>query len=59
MYRGSGKKGKGPCQKEACNIQWCLARRNHDQSKCQEFVEAWKRCEERAKQAQERQEAEA
>jgi len=51
VYRGAGSKlkNKKPCQKEACNIQWCLARRNHDQKKCQEFVDAWKACEERMK----------
>ena len=38
VYTGSGKKQKdgapveqSACKKEACNIQWCLAKRNHQE----------------------------
>ena len=51
MYTGSGKKqpaDAGPaqiaCKKYACNIQWCMAKHNHQQDKCVEYVDAWKDC---------------
>lgn len=56
MYTGSGKKhAEGApieqikCKKEACNIQWCLARRNHQEKYCLDFIKAWKECCEKAK----------
>ena len=51
VYKGAGKKQSANaseadkvCSKLACNIQWCLAKRNHDQDKCKSFVEAWQKC---------------
>ena len=32
------------CKKEACAIQWCLARRNHQERYCQAFIQAWEDC---------------
>ena len=32
------------CTKEACAIQWCLARRNHKEHLCQAFIDAWDAC---------------
>ena len=32
------------CKKEACAIQWCLARWNYDQKKCQPVVQRWDAC---------------
>ena len=37
------------CKKEACAIQWCLAKRNHKEEYCKDFIAAWKACCERAK----------
>lgn len=51
VYRGAGKKqsedatpAQKKCQQLACNIQWCLAKRNHIQAHCQDFVKAWEDC---------------
>ena len=51
VYSGSGKKQpeNAPpeqklCTQEACAIQRCLARNNHQQKRCEEAIEAWKRC---------------
>ena len=51
VYTGSGKKqsDEAPpeqrlCTQEACAIQRCLARNNHQQSRCEEAIEGWKRC---------------
>ena len=56
VYQGSGKKQSDDapieqkkCKKEACNIQYCLARNNHIQKKCEDVITAWKDCCERAK----------
>ena len=37
------------CKKEACAIQWCLAKRNHKEEYCKDFIAAWKACCDRAK----------
>lgn len=51
VYRGAGKKqavdadpAQKKCQQLACNIQWCLAKNNHKQVRCQDFVKAWEEC---------------
>jgi len=36
------------CTKEACAIQWCLARRNHKEHYCKSYIDAWKDCRDRA-----------
>ena len=48
VYTGSGKKqsDEAPpeqrlCTQEACAIQRCLARNNHQQSRCEEAIEGW------------------
>lgn len=50
-YTGSGKKvaegapvEQDACKKEACAIQWCLARRNHQEKYCKDYIVAWKEC---------------
>ena len=55
IYTGSGKKqsdsasaSQKACTKQACAIQYCLARNDHKQIKCQHFVDSWKECCERA-----------
>ena len=32
------------CQKSACAIQWCLAKNNHQQNRCQDQITAWEDC---------------
>ena len=32
------------CKKEACAIQWCLARWNYDEKKCKPVVDTWDTC---------------
>ena len=58
-YTGSGKKQaegapveQTACKKEACAIQWCLARRNHQEKYCLDYIAAWKECCERARAAE-------
>ena len=58
VYTGSGKKqakdadpAQEKCKQLACNIQWCLAKNNHKQSRCQDFVKAWKDCVQKVKSA--------
>jgi hypothetical protein len=38
------------CRKQACAIQYCLNRFNHQEKKCRAFVEEWKRCRDQARQ---------
>jgi hypothetical protein len=54
VYTGSGKKqaddadiAQKKCKKQACAIQWCLARSNHIESRCAAFIQDWKECTER------------
>jgi hypothetical protein len=56
VYTGSGKKHSDDapieqkmCKKEACAIQWCLAKRNHKEEYCKDFIAAWRACCDRAK----------
>jgi hypothetical protein len=51
IYQGSGKKqslnaseSQKKCTKQACAIQLCLAKSNHQQYLCEAFIEAWKKC---------------
>ena len=32
------------CAKQACAIQWCLAKRNHKEHLCQHVIDEWKLC---------------
>ena len=58
VYTGKGKKRaqkddvppeQKACAKQACAIQWCLARRNHSETLCKAFIDDWKNCCERVK----------
>eukprot|EP00562_Extubocellulus_spinifer_P013145 CAMPEP_0178541956 /NCGR_PEP_ID=MMETSP0697-20121206/1807_1 /TAXON_ID=265572 /ORGANISM="Extubocellulus spinifer, Strain CCMP396" /LENGTH=74 /DNA_ID=CAMNT_0020174335 /DNA_START=212 /DNA_END=436 /DNA_ORIENTATION=+ len=58
VYTGKGKRGaqgddappeQKNCAKQACNIQWCLAKRGHQERLCQSFIDEWKECVEKAK----------
>ena len=60
VYTGKGKrsaqKDDAPaeqklCAKQACAIQWCLARRNHSEVACKAFIEDWENCCERVRSA--------
>ena len=58
VYQGSGKKQsedapieQRKCKKEACNIQYCLARNNHIQKRCEDVIAVWKACCDKAKKA--------
>ena len=51
VYTGSGKKqpknadaAQKECKQLACAIQWCLAKSNHQQNRCEPAVQAWKDC---------------
>jgi len=53
VYTGKGKrsaqKDSDPaeqrlCAKQACAIQWCLAKRNHKEHFCQAYIDDWKNC---------------
>ncbi len=32
------------CAKQACAIQWCLAKRDHKEELCQNVIEEWQTC---------------
>lgn len=56
VYTGSGKKQKEDadiaqikCKKQACDIQWCLAKSNHMQHRCEPVIQIWKDCCENAR----------
>ena len=40
------------CAKQACAIQWCLAKRNHKEIFCQAYIDEWKHCCEQARAAE-------
>jgi hypothetical protein len=51
VYQGSGKKqakdapaSQIECKKLACAIQYCLAKSNHMQNRCQPSIDLWKDC---------------
>lgn len=63
VYTGKGKRGaqkddappeQKHCAKQACAIQWCLARRNHQERLCQSVIDEWKECRDKAVAAAER-----
>lgn len=37
------------CAKQACAIQWCLAKRHHQEHLCQSFIDDWRECCEKAR----------
>jgi hypothetical protein len=57
VYTGAGRKqnpnetdpGQLNCTKQACAIQWCLSRRNHQEEACRDYIDAWKKCCEKAR----------
>ena len=56
IYTGSGKKqsedadiSQKKCMKQACAIQWCLARNDHKETKCEIYIQDWKDCCDRAR----------
>jgi len=53
VYSGKGgRRGQGDnatsaeknCTKQACAIQWCLARRNHSEKACKAFIDDYDNC---------------
>ena len=52
VYTGKGKKGGNDedspkeCSKQACNIQWCLARAKVEtrEKTCRPYIDEWKAC---------------
>ncbi|KAL3817153.1 hypothetical protein ACHAXA_006153 [Cyclostephanos tholiformis] len=32
------------CAKQACAIQWCLAKRDHKEDLCRAFIDDWQAC---------------
>ncbi|KAL7436421.1 hypothetical protein ACHAXH_004504 [Discostella pseudostelligera] len=32
------------CAKQACAIQWCLAKRDHKEELCQHIIDEWQTC---------------
>jgi hypothetical protein len=59
VYTGAGRKqnpnetdpGQLNCTKQACAIQWCLSRRNHQEEACRDYIDAWKKCCDKARTA--------
>jgi len=56
VYQGSGKKqnkdadiSQRSCTKEACAIQYCLARNNYKEQRCEHVIQQWKSCCNKAK----------
>eukprot|EP00957_Ditylum_brightwellii_P013595 1025556-Ditylum_brightwellii.AAC.1 len=57
VYTGKGRRGaqkdtappeQKECAKQACAIQWCLAKRNHKEHLCKSYIDDWKACCEKA-----------
>ena len=51
VYRGAGKNQKNSkdpvqrnCIKFACAIQVCLSKNGSNETKCQDYIKAWKDC---------------
>jgi Mature-T-Cell Proliferation I type len=51
IYKGSGKvqskeadAGQRLCVKQACNIQYCLQKFNHQEDKGKDVIETWREC---------------
>ena len=58
VYTGKGRRGAQPddappeqkkCAKQACAIQWCLAKRGHQERLCRHVIEEWESCCEKAR----------
>jgi hypothetical protein len=39
------------CTKQACAIQYCLNRYNHQEKYCKAFIDEWKKCKDKVRQA--------
>eukprot|EP00804_Cyclotella_cryptica_P000882 CCRYP_001121-RA/>CCRYP_001121-RA protein AED:0.08 eAED:-0.10 QI:0/-1/0/1/-1/0/1/0/76 len=39
------------CAKQACAIQWCLAKRDHKEHLCKAVIDEWKECCEKVRNA--------
>lgn len=51
VYQGAGRKVAADaditlrsCKDEACAIQWCLARHNHQEARCHAAISRWRQC---------------
>ena len=51
VYQGAGKKhskdatlSERKCEKHTIAVQWCLAKNDHKQDRCQDLVDVWKAC---------------
>mmetsp|Transcript_997 Transcript_997/g.1734 ORF Transcript_997/g.1734 Transcript_997/m.1734 type:complete len:95 (-) Transcript_997:1310-1594(-) len=60
VYTGKGKRAaqgddappeQKDCAKQACAIQWCLAKRGQKEQFCQSFIDDWKECTRRSRAA--------
>ena len=58
VYQGAGKRisptaerSLRECKQEACDIQWCLAKNNTNFARCEPVIAAWRKCHERAREA--------
>ena len=60
VYTGKGKRGaqkddappeQKDCAKQACAIQWCLAKRGQKEHLCQSFIDDWRECTRRSRAA--------
>lgn len=60
VYTGKGRRAaqkedappeQKDCAKQACAIQWCLAKRGQKEHLCQSFIDDWKECTQRARAA--------
>lgn len=58
VYTGKGKRSaqnndappeQKLCAKQACAIQWCLAKRDHKEHLCRGVIDEWKDCCEKVK----------
>ena len=38
------KRSKKTCKKQACAIQYCLARNNYQENKCRDTIHEWELC---------------
>ncbi|GFH52321.1 hypothetical protein CTEN210_08797 [Chaetoceros tenuissimus] len=45
------------CAKQACAIQWCLAKRDHKEHLCKAYREAWEDCCRKVRAAEEEKES--
>ena len=64
VYQGAGKNvGDDPqlkkCKNQTLDVQWCLAKNNHQQNRCEATIELWRQCYERAREAAETEPASA